>query len=321
MKKTLLFLIIIIFFSCKDDISNKKFRNSKYAFYQEDGKSGEWIKVIAHSEIHFPKSKTTYFFDNGNRYAELNVLDSFPNRVSRFYDTDDNLKVIEKHLNDSLVSKKYLDGYYKGYYSNKENLKSEGIIKNNKQEGKWIYYQEDGETIDYTIHFIKNLPDGERKDYYDTGELKVSIYYKEGKKNGKAMHYYKNERVKESKTYRNGKENGNIRTYYEDGSIEYSGTFWNGIEVDSTKKFYPSGALKQLFICKADTIKMHFKGKLFVYYESGVPKSTFSILNSEAHGKAEFFDKKGNLTKSINYDKGISLDSVIYKTMHNNDYK
>ncbi|WP_231892006.1 hypothetical protein, partial [Tenacibaculum ovolyticum] len=60
-----------IFSSCQEDIFNKKFRNENYVFYQEEGKTGKWLKIKPNLEIKLPKSHSTYFFPNGNRYAEL----------------------------------------------------------------------------------------------------------------------------------------------------------------------------------------------------------------------------------------------------------
>tara|TARA_R110002049_G_scaffold259060_4_gene434804 strand:+ start:3306 stop:4421 length:1116 start_codon:yes stop_codon:yes gene_type:complete len=297
LKKTFLFLLIIVSFSCQDDISNEKFRNSNYAFYQEDGKEGKWKKVVANSEMDFPKSKSTYFFDNGNRYAELTVLDSFPNRVSKFYDTDDNLIITERYSNDSLIEEKYVDGHYRGYYSNKGNLKSEGNIRNNKREGTWSFYKEDGTTLKHTAYYVDNLPNGLRKDYYDTGELKVSIYYKEGEKNGKAIHYYKNQQIEESKTYKNGKENGKVLKYFEDGSTKFSATFWNGKEIDTSRMYYPNGTLKQIFICIPDTLNNHFEGKLHSYYNSGVSKAYIELTNYKLNGIVKTYNKNGKLTE------------------------
>mgnify|MGYP003675618226 FL=1 len=284
-------------FSCQDDINNEKFRNSNYAFYQEDGKEGKWVKVRANSELAFPKSTSTYFFDNGNRYAELIVLDSFPNRISKFYDTDDNLMITERFSNDSLIEEKYVDGLYRGYYSNKGNLKSEGNIKNNKREGTWSFYKEDGATLRHTTHYVDNLSDGLRKDYYDTGELKVSIHYKEGQKNGKAIHYFKNQQIEESKTYKNGKENGKVLKYFEDGSTKFSATFWNGKEIDTSRMYYPNGTLKQIFICIPDTLNNHFEGKLNSYYESGVSKAYMELTNYKLNGLVKNYNKKGILTE------------------------
>ncbi len=312
-KNSLLFIsFIVLSIACNDNIADSNYRNSKYAFYQEEGKSGKWIKVSANSERDFTKSKTTYFFDNGNRYAELMVLDSFPNRMTKFFDTKDELKITEYYSQDSLISKKYVDGHYKGYYSNKGNLKSEGTIKDNKLEGTWTYYLEDGNTIKQTIDYANSLFNGFRKDYYETGELQALISLKDGKKDGQAIYYYKNGEVKESKIYKEGIENGRLFKYFEDGSIQYSGTFWEGKEIDTSTTYFPSGKIKQRFICKADTINMVFEGKLITYFESGRSKSIFELLNWEANGESKFYNENGTLLKSIIYDNGKPIDSLIY---------
>jgi len=297
--------------SCGDDISNKKYRNSKFAFQKVDGKRGIWIKVRSNSETEFPKSKTTYFFDNGNRYAELIILDSFSNRITKFYDTNDKLLVTESYSNDSLKLKNYIDGDYKGYYSNTGELKSEGKVMDNKLEGLWTYYNQDGKTVNQTIEFRNNFFHGYRKDFYGNGQIKALISYNKGKKNGEAIYYYENGQIKERKTFKNSKENGKLVKYFEDGSIQYSGNFWNGKEIDSCISYYANGQVRQLFTFTIDTTQTNFKGKLFTYYESGISKSTFEILNWQPDGKAEFFDKKGIWKKSITYQNGIPLDSIV----------
>ena len=43
-------------------------------------------------DIERPKSLSTYFFPNGSRYAELEVIDSFHNRVIKYFNKKDELK-------------------------------------------------------------------------------------------------------------------------------------------------------------------------------------------------------------------------------------
>ncbi|MEM6892497.1 MAG: toxin-antitoxin system YwqK family antitoxin [Bacteroidota bacterium] len=305
-------LILLIFFcaACGDDIRNKRYRNSEYAFHQVRGKTGKWIKVVSHGEKDFPKSKTTYFFDNGNRYSEVVVLDSFPNRVCKFFNTKDSLQIIEKYLNDTLYSMIYEDGHYQGYHTNKGNLKCEGKIIENKQEGKWTYYFEDGITVSQLIDFENNYYHGTREDFYESGELKVSFSYEKGKKNGEAIRYFKNGRIKEVNSYKNSLENGRHLRYFEDGSIEYSGTFWNGKEIDTCIWYYPNGVMKQVFICESDTTSVHFVGELKSYYDTGSIKSTIDILNWKGNGTAQFFDENGILSETVVYENNEPIDSI-----------
>jgi len=123
--------------SCKDNISDDRFRNENYVFYQENGKAGEWLKIDPELEIKLPKSFSTYFFPNGNRYVELRVIDSFPNRIVKFFNKQDKLTRTTKFKSDTAFSTIYEDGFYKEYHSNLGLLNSQGLFKNNLYLYRW----------------------------------------------------------------------------------------------------------------------------------------------------------------------------------------
>lgn len=85
-----LFGLILIFNSCRESIENSKYRNANYVFYKEEGKQGFWQKINPDSDYKYKKGKLSYFFDNENRFGEIEVLDSMPNRIERFYDKNSN---------------------------------------------------------------------------------------------------------------------------------------------------------------------------------------------------------------------------------------
>ena len=167
MKIKHLLLLLIIVSSCKDDISNRNFRNENYVFYQENGKPSEWLKINPELEIDLPKSHSTYFFPNGSKFAELKVIDSFPNRVLKYFNLEDKLIRIVEFKSDSIVNEVFENGHYKEYHSNFGLMKSEGLIENNLPQGKWKFYRKDGKTIKQTLEYINDTLHGVREDYWE----------------------------------------------------------------------------------------------------------------------------------------------------------
>lgn len=354
--KYFLFLLIILS-SCKDDISNGKFRNENYVFYQEEGKVGEWQKINPELEIKLPKSHSTYFFPNGNRYAELKVIDSFPNRIIKYFNKEDKLIRTTTYKQDSVFNTIYEDGYYKGFHSNLGFLKSEGKIENGMSQGEWNFYRKD-ETLKQTVSYVNDSLQGMRKDYWENGNIKSSVNIINGKHNGESLHYFENGNLQEKNILKNGELHGSMVKYYKNKNIESERKYWNGELIDSCKSYYENGQLRFLQFFDLDTISLKksgtqinyypngkveaevtysnnianlkryyesgnleeistkisdkHNGKVTVYHENGNKKIEGIVSDGYYHGKFKFFNKSGILEKTVNYDLGEPLDSIMH---------
>lgn len=357
MKIKYLALLLIAFSSCKDDISNKAFRNENYVFYQENGKAGEWLEINPDLEVKLPKSYSTYFFPNGNKYAELEVIDSFPNRIIRYYNKENKLMRTSEYISDSLKSELYENGYYHQYHSNLGLLQSEGMITNNMQQGKWKFYRKD-ETLKQIVHYVNDTIMGMREDFWANGNLKASVNVIKGIHNGLSLHYYENGNIQERNNLKNGKFHGSMIKYYENKNVESEREYWNDELIDSCKSYYENGQLKLLQYFNLDTITMKksgtqinyypsgkveaeityngnianlkryyesgdleeistkindkHDGEVTVYHENGNKKIEGIAKNGYYNGKFKFYNKSGKLEKTVNYDLGEPLDSIIH---------
>ncbi|MCF8374609.1 MAG: hypothetical protein K9H64_23525 [Bacteroidales bacterium] len=68
--------------------------------------------------------------------------------------------------------------------------------------------------------------------YFDTGELKTKVTYRNGKLHGKYMSFYKNGNIEEVKYYKNGIVDGPFYIYYENSQLCKQG-YYNLGKVDS----------------------------------------------------------------------------------------
>ena len=304
---------MIIFSSCKEDIFNKKFRNENYVFYQEDGQIGEWLKINRNLEIKLPKSHSTYFFPNGNRYAELKIIDSFPNRIIKYFDKEnDKLKLINKYKSDSLIKEIYQNGYNHQYYSNLGNLKSEGIIQNHLFQGIWKFYRKDGKTIKQILEYNNDTLNGIREDYWGNGNLKTKTTNIKGKLNGKTFHYHENGQIEESKYLKDGKIHGFLTEYFENGKLKSKCKYWFGKKKDTSKFYYENGNIEKLAIIKLDTISgLSLSKVIFEYYKTGEFKQVFKSKDSTLTGKVKVYYKNGNISHEYYLKNNIIVNKII----------
>lgn len=283
---------LLIFSSCKDDISDGNYRNESYVFYQEEGKVGEWQLIDPLLKITPPKSNSTYFFPNGNKYAELTVIDSFPNRIIKFYDKEtDKLTRTTFYKLDTLQKEIYVEGYYRQYHSSLGALQSEGIIKDGMTQGEWKYYADDGVTIEQISQNKDDAVDGFQK-----------LFYADGK-------------VKEINIQKKGLLHGPIKEYYENGVLKKSQKYWNDRIIDTNRVYNEDGTIKMIQIHHLDTItfKKNFmqfnynangkleataffennKSNLKIYYENGNLKEVSTKVNNKHHGLVTIFHENG----------------------------
>ncbi len=311
MKIKIFLLFLIILTSCKDNISNKKFRNNKYVFYQENGKAGEWLKINPDLEKKLPKSHSSYFFPNGNRYAEIEVIDSFPNRIIKHYDkVNDNLTRTSIYKSDSLINEVFENEYYRQYHSNMGLLQSEGLIENHLFQGKWKFYRKDGKNIKQVVEYVNDTLQGVREDYWENGFQKTKTAYLNGKQNGKSFHYHENGEIEEIIFLKNGLIHGVATRFYPNGKLDSKCDYWNGKVMDSCKFYYKNGNLEKLEIIKLDTITLKSSGIVYRYYESGEIEKELVTENDQVNGKAKLYYKNGNLAQEFDVVNNIKNGTV-----------
>ncbi|TPV31163.1 hypothetical protein FJ651_15365 [Paucihalobacter ruber] len=296
MKIKYILLFCVIFSSCQNDISEKKYRNENYVFYHENGKEGKWLKINPDLENKLTKSYSTYFFPNGNRFVELEVIDSYPNRIIKYFDkVNDKLTMTSIYESDSLIKTVYENGYSRQYHSNLGRIQSEGKIENGMFQGKWKFYRNDGKTIKQIVEYLNDTLHGIREDYWENGNLKNKLINVKGKQNGQSFHYYETGEIKEKNYLKNGNLHGKMKYYYKNGIVESERNYWNNIEIDSCKSFFENGKLKSLQVIKIDTNTLITYGKEYRYYDSGELHKESEIKNNLPHGILKTFYKSGKI--------------------------
>ena len=119
--------------------------------------------------------------------------------------------------------------------------------------------------------------DGERKEYYESGQLEQKGYYKDDLGQGEYIWYYEEGSIKQKAFYKDDKIEGTLFIFFPGGKIAQTNNYVNG------KK----------------------EGELIEYYESGKIKEKRFYINDKEEGKSLFYDEKGKLIKTEIYKNGI----------------
>ncbi|HLP54164.1 MAG TPA: hypothetical protein VK151_04010 [Fluviicola sp.] len=120
----------------------------------------------------------------------------------------------------------------------------EGYYVDDKKEGVWIKYHDDGITPKLKGEYHNNRPVGtyyrSRNGGWEIGTFEKNIYRDSlirGQSNHREYEAFYNE---------NGKEEGRVNYYYPNGQLEFTFTAKNGVPTGQAKRYYNNGDLKEL---------------------------------------------------------------------------
>ena len=141
------------------------------------------------------------------------------------------------------------------------------------------------------------------KEFYESGALKSTLNYLEGKKSGESKFFRKNGQISGVKNYIKGKRSGEEIWFYESdhsdepspiyGTFQWSESMRNG----KAKRFYKSGVLKE----SSTFINNVRKGEAKTYYESGALKYVVNF-NGFEDGEGKIFYESGALRTIIPFE-------------------
>ncbi len=184
-------------------------------------------------------------------------------------------------------------GYRKIYDAGhgRTGLVSEGYYINNRKTGKWIEYYNNG-NIRNNLEFKNGRPEGVAIMYYENGNISETGSWINNRWTGIYASFHVTGRPKKIFVYDEiGKPQGHSISYYENGKIECEGEYITGKE-KIVKCFYETGMLKELSL--GDTI-------IKTFYENGSQKSMVQFTGNK-HKLSEInYNKNGSISEEISY--------------------
>lgn len=203
--------------------------------------------------------------------------------------------------------------------------KEEGYYLNDRKEGPWIKYFDDGITPKLIGHYVNNRPYGDYMKFYPNSQLREKGCFMRNMMQDSMKRYHENGQL-EYECWKNefGREDGPVRFYYENGQLEWTFNAKDGTPVDTAYRYYNNGDLKELVVYDIagmiiKTIPYQAVNPLITETLKPEPpkpviheKPGFMDENNKPSGYHKIYNEKGALWLDGIFYKGVLQDGKIY---------
>ncbi|WZL88550.1 hypothetical protein VS868_13195 [Salinimicrobium sp. 3283s] len=199
-------------------------QTSLNAYDNRGEKHGDWIE----------------YYDNNQSQPKFEGRYEHGKRIGLFKFYQEGLKhpvaVMNFDPNSEKVAAKYLaqDG----------STISEGEFTGQQRTGTWTYYHQDSDDVMMTEQYVNGELHGQKKIYYDNGQLAEEATYNKGHLDGPRKLYSVKGVVLEDLLYKAGKLHGPAKIYNGKGELVSKGIYEND-KHHGTWKYYENGKLKE----------------------------------------------------------------------------
>ena len=294
--------------------------NGKYIEYYKNGQ----VKVQGNNKegkrdgefkafLRNGKSAGSVFYKDG-KIIKSTLVNSMKDNASFSLVTD---KSYDLNLYE-IITEEFKNKLLKEYLI----FKKDGLFNGEKRE-----YYEEGE-IKSISPFKNNVADGVFISYYQNGNIKEKHIYKNGNKEGEGIFYYENGKLEEKYFMKNGKLDGEAINYFEDGKIRNKSIFKDGVLLEEEiykdneirKNTFKNGEIVQQDIYSKNKILKakkflleNGKMKIISYYENGNKQEEIFVMNELFDGDAFAYYPSGKLKEKDFFKNGKREgEAIIY---------
>ena len=196
------------------------------------------------------------FFDDWSLHTECYYKHGLRDGFYKEYDEKGNLKKITKFVNDV---EQVLEPEMKPlvvqheYYANGK-VKREASFRDNKREGVWREFDEEGNVVKSQTYHKGGLVSegvvgtdgkrrGEYKEFFADSTLRAEGLFVDGLRSGEWKFYYHNGKVQEVGSYKDGEPDGVWTWYHDNGQKQIEEQFYKGQHNGSYKEYDAKGNL------------------------------------------------------------------------------
>ncbi|MCE3295659.1 MAG: hypothetical protein K0R65_1373 [Crocinitomicaceae bacterium] len=129
----------------------------------------------------------------------------------------------------------------------------EGPYKDDRKEGIWIKYHNDGVTPKLKGMYVNNRPKGYYTKFHANGKIKEQGSFEKNQYQDSLKRFHENGQLEyEAKYNENGKEQGKVKYYYPNGQVEFEYSSQNGVAAGKATRYYENGDVKEEIEFNAD---------------------------------------------------------------------
>lgn len=200
----------------------------------------------------------------------------------------------------------------------------EGTYKDDRKEGIWIKYHNDGVTPRLRGEFVNNRPQGNYTKYYANGKVKEVGSFERNQYRDSLIRYRENGKVEYQANYNaEGKEQGKVKYYFPNGQVEFEYTSQNGVAVGKATRYYENGDVKEELVFGADggvlTSKPHDPvNPIKPIVNTGAvvlppPPPPVPTPNFLPNGYNKVYNKNAEISQDGVFKKGRLWDGKVYE--------
>ena len=294
--------------------------NGKYIEYYKNGQ----VKVQGNNKegkrdgefkafLRNGKSAGSVFYKDG-KIIKSTLVNSMKDNASFSLVTD---KSYDLNLYE-IITEEFKNKLLKEYLI----FKKDGLFNGEKRE-----YYEEGE-IKAITPFKNSLAEGTYISYYPNGNMEEKYTYVNGEENGEGFSYYENGKLEEKYFMKNGKLDGEAINYFEDGKIRNKSIFKDGVLLEEEiykdneirKNTFKNGEIVQQDIYSKNKILKakkflleNGKMKIISYYENGNKEEEVFVINELLDGEALVYYPSGKLKEKDFFKNGKREgEAIIY---------
>lgn len=187
----------------------------------------------------------------------------------------------------------------------------EGDYKDDRKEGTWIKYWNDGVTPKLKGEYHNNRPSGSYEKAYPDGTLKEKGTFNRNKYSGDLERFHENGETKYKANYNeDGQEQGTVKYFYPNGQEEFVYESVNGKPTGKATRYWPNGDIKEEITFGTDGKKISSVEKPMVNPEVQVTDPGASKEPAPPIGQPR---TKGAPFKPNGYNKVYNVNDEIWQ--------
>ena len=298
--------------------------DKKNGYFKEYAKNGSLVNttkyVMDKMQVNAPELtkidvKNDYYPGGKIKYSGGYKNGDIPEGIHREYAEDGTISNSKVYADGQLVAEGIMDakgnqqGFWKEYHPNGQ-LKSEGVYKDGKRIGEWVFYHPNGKIEQKGKYDEKGHTQGMWKWYYESGNLLREEIFLNDKENGIMTEYNDSEKTILTKgEYVDGEQEG--PWVYELGDYREEGNYKDDKREGEWKHYYTGGKLR----FEGKYVDGFPDGKHIYYYENGKVKMEGKYIMGMKEGNWEYRDADGlnYLTITYSNDVEVKFDGVKVK--------
>ena len=163
-----------------------------------------------------------------------------------------------------------------------------------------LEWNEKGQKIaEYTIDSEGNYQ-GHFRTWHPNGQIACDYHYVDGKFDGEHRETYASGQLRLNGMYREGRKNGPLKQWYEDGTLSFQGRFVDDQLEGEFVEYYSNGKYRQKGCYKGGALH----GTLQEWYENGQKKSEASFVEGKEDQTIRMWNGRGTLLFQGTYHLG-----------------